>query len=908
MRRLDEKIEEYTDYILYQKGKIAGQYGVGFLIKRHLRQYIQEIIGISDRLAILNVKLPNYKKTWSIIQVYAPTEQAEQSILDLFYEDLSLTIQKYMDNYIILMGDFNAQVGARLNPDEYTLGTFGHGKRSRNGQRLVEFLMEHNLVILNSIFKKKPNNKWTWMSPDGTYKNEIDYIITNHPKVFTDTNVITKLNFNTNHRMVRSSFKMAPEKLSRKHIKLNVHNQSRVTYNQSETDYQGIIKQINDTTDPIQKYEILEKHLKNYCTANKYQKTQKYQLSDETLQLIDKRKEYITQQSKKENIKKIAEISKKIKESIRKDRKTKRLKTLESHIQRTGGTKKALKELREAGKCWIPKLKRKGKPITNRTNIKELATHFFTQLYADQDKNTDKGTVNTHNLTTHITKTDPVPEILPCEVEKAIKSQKIEKSPGPDNISNELMKGTVAELTPILTNIFNSILTSGSIPKQWTKSHIILIHKKGDKEDIENYRPISLMSNVYKVLAKIILDRLSPILDEQQPVEQAGFRRGFSTIDHIHTVKQILEKYNEYNKNVYIAFIDYAKAFDSLSHNHIWDTLEHQGIPTIYTNIVKNIYAHSQASIQLETLGKDFPIRRGVRQGDPLSPKLFSAVLENIFRKLNWEDFGLNINGSKLNHLRFADDLILFEEKPDILEQMIQSLNEESEKVGLKMNLTKTKVMTNSIKVDITVSGAILEFVNEYTYLGQLISPKDITVKEINARIATGWKKFWSLKEIMKSQDLGIALKRKTFNTCILPCLTYGCETWALTNSLRDKLAKCQRAMERSIVGTKRRDRVRNTDIRMKTKLTDILLRVDQQKWRWTGHMMRDKHGKWCKAVSEWYPRDGKRSRGRQCIRWEDDIKMTAGPKWRRITQDRPQWKLLEEAYVKRHTEIRDIL
>ncbi|CAH2093264.1 unnamed protein product [Euphydryas editha] len=162
----------------------------------------------------------------------------------------------------------------------------------------------------------------------------------------------------------------------------------------------------------------------------------------------------------------------------------------------------------------------------------------------------------------------------------------------------------------------------------------------------------------------------------------------------------------------------------------------------------------------------------------------------------------------------------------------------------------------------------------EYTYLGQLISPKDITVKEINARIATGWKKFWSLKEIMKSQDLGIALKRKTFNTCILPCLTYGCETWALTNSLRDKLAKCQRAMERSIVGTKRRDRVRNTDIRMKTKLTDILLRVDQQKWRWTGHMMRDKHGKWCKAVSEWYPRDGKRSRGRQCIRWEDDIKI----------------------------------
>ncbi|GBP75240.1 Putative uncharacterized transposon-derived protein F52C9.6 [Eumeta japonica] len=121
----------------------------------------------------------------------------------------------------------------------------------------------------------------------------------------------------------------------------------------------------------------------------------------------------------------------------------------------------------------------------------------------------------------------------------------------------------------------------------------------------------------------------------------------------------------------------------------------------------------------------------------------------------------------------------------------------------------------------------------------------------------------------MKLQDLSMALKRKTFNTFILPCF-YGCETWALTKSLRDKLAKCQRAMERSIVGTKRQDRARNTDIKMKTKPIDILLRIDQQKLRWTRHMMRDKQRKWCKAVSEWYPRDGKRSGGRQCIRWED--------------------------------------
>ncbi|GBP41927.1 Retrovirus-related Pol polyprotein from type-1 retrotransposable element R2 [Eumeta japonica] len=171
---------------------------------------------------------------------------------------------------------------------------------------------------------------------------------------------------------------------------------------------------------------------------------------------------------------------------------------------------------------------------------------------------------------------------------------------------------------------------------------------------------------------------MSPMLDEQQPVEQAGFRRSFSTIDHIHTVKEILEKYNEYNKK------------------------NTKGYPLV-TLTLSEKYVHSQASIQLETLGKDFPIKRGVRQGDPLSPKLFSAVLENIFRNLNWEGFGLNTDGFRLNHLRFVDDLVLFEEKPEILEQMIQNLSKESETAGSKMNLTRTNIMTNSIKVDIRV-------------------------------------------------------------------------------------------------------------------------------------------------------------------------------------------------------------
>lgn len=139
-----------------------------------------------------------------------------------------------------------------------------------------------------------------------------------------------------------------------------------------------------------------------------------------------------------------------------------------------------------------------------------------------------------------------------------------------------------------------------------------------------------------------------------------------------------------------------------------------------YIRIIRNVYTASTAQVKLENMGNEFPIKRGVRQGDPISPKLFSAVLEMIFRNLNWTKNGLNINGENLNHLRFADDLILFSEDAGTLGLMLQQLSNESAKAGLTMNPTKTKIMTNSQQTlynePITVNNEQIEYVNEYIY------------------------------------------------------------------------------------------------------------------------------------------------------------------------------------------------
>lgn len=133
------------------------------------------------------------------------------------------------------------------------------------------------------------------------------------------------------------------------------------------------------------------------------------------------------------------------------------------------------------------------------------------------------------------------PPILVSEVERAVNSMKMEKAPGKDGISSEMLKLGGEQLWKILVERFSHYLDMCKIPSQWKESRTILLYKKGDREDLKNYRPICLLSQIYKLFTKIILTRLSEHLDGQQPREQAGFRRTYSKMDHIFTLAQLLE-------------------------------------------------------------------------------------------------------------------------------------------------------------------------------------------------------------------------------------------------------------------------------------------------------------------------------------------------------------------------------
>jgi hypothetical protein len=200
-----------------------------------------------------------------------------------------------------------------------------------------------------------------------------------------------------------------------------------------------------------------------------------------------------------------------------------------------------------------------------------------------------------------------------------------------------------------LRKTFNEILKTEEIPEQWLKSSIILFHKKGDRADMNNYRPLSVTSQVNKLFAKIIQLRTSFDLDEHQTPNQAGFRNGYSTVDHIFTIDQIIEKTREFNQPLFLAFNDYYKAFDSIEHPFLWMALKSQGVHDKYIRLMKKIYENSTATIKLEKSSHPFKIERGIKQGCCFSPKEFNGALQMIFSSIDWENFGVDVSSRGLH-------------------------------------------------------------------------------------------------------------------------------------------------------------------------------------------------------------------------------------------------------------------
>ena len=185
----------------------------------------------------------------------------------------------------------------------------------------------------------------------------------------------------------------------------------------------------------------------------------------------------------------------------------------------------------------------------------------------------------------------------------------------------------------LLQHILQDVWDNEVIQDPWKRGTIIKLPKNGNLSKCSNWRGITLLSITSKVLCRIILQRISTAVNKLLRQEQAGFRKGKSSIDHIFVLRQILEQSHEWSNSLYEVFVDFEKALDGLHQLSLWKILRHHGIPQKLVNIIQALYETFKCQVIHNNQVTDpFRVDIGIKQGCILSPVLFSMAVDWLMR------------------------------------------------------------------------------------------------------------------------------------------------------------------------------------------------------------------------------------------------------------------------------------
>ena len=316
-------------------------------------------------------------------------------------------------------------------------------------------------------------------------------------------------------------------------------------------------------------------------------------------------------------------------------------------------------------------------------------------------------------------------QITTEEVNKAITKLKNKKSPGIDGISSEMLKAGQGCLTPVLVKLFNHILRSKSYPEVWQVGLVSAIHKKGSVHDPDNYRGITVNSTVAKTYGLILENRLSIYIEQHKIMNkcQIGFKKKARTSDHIFIIRSLFEKYTS-RGNLYLAFIDFRKAYDSVWRDALLYKILQLNIRGLFYHQIKSMYQNIQLSVKVnQHLSEKFPAEIGVKQGDVLSPILFNLFINDLPDIFDDTCDKTKLDEKYIDCLLYADDLVIISRSSQGLQNSLTKLNTYCSKWHLEVNTSKSKIMIMSKsgkkhRETFMYGGGALENVTEYTYLG----------------------------------------------------------------------------------------------------------------------------------------------------------------------------------------------
>ncbi|KAI5746185.1 hypothetical protein M8J77_000906 [Diaphorina citri] len=402
------------------------------------------------------------------------------------------------------------------------------------------------------------------------------------------------------------------------------------------------------------------------------------------------------------------------------------------------------------------------------------------------------------------------------EIKDIIKDLKNNKAAGEDNIIAEIWK--YAEISTIekIKEIMKQIWETEKIPEEWKTALIHPLHKKGDKADPSNYRGISLLPVTYKILSKALLNRLECQLDQCIGEYQGGFRKGRSCVEQILNLKLIIKYRRLRNKDIYVTFVDFKKAYDSIDRETLFNILEEYGADAKTVAIIKESLQATKSKIKfMGDISNPFEIKTGVRQGDGLSPLLFNCVLEKVIREwriiskevgIQTVRIGVKKDDLEIDCLAFADDLAIFAENIGDAKKQIDILKEVAEKTGLQISFEKTEFISSNTKApkEMKTKYGTINRVEKFKYLGEIIqanaSDKEANIKR-SAKMETA---FQLTRNFYNKKSISTNAKIRHYQTVIKPESLYASECLSMhTKNQLEELEKKERKIVRRILGAR---------------------------------------------------------------------------------------------------------
>ncbi|XP_071653719.1 uncharacterized protein [Temnothorax longispinosus] len=748
-----------THTILHSGNKDRHELGVAFLVDRRFKDRILNFTAINERVCVIRLKTKFFNL--SIINAHAETEEKDEVTKDNFYSGLEQAFDTIPSNGIkMVIGDLNAKIGKELTYRDIVGLHSLHEESNDNGLRVIDLATAKNMVVKSTQLPRKNIHKWTWESPDGDHHNQIDHVLIERRNASSITNVRTcrGADCDSDHYLVRVCYRC---RISRRGTEGRAEsakiNTGRLKDPETKHQYQQVlaekIHQHADETEPHTTMETDWDRLKRAITTSaetslgERPRERRNEWFDRECEesIRKKNKDRQTCMERPTRAKRDAyKQSRKEASKLIKKKKREHLNNYIAGIEedfRSKNCRRAYRSINTFKKGFVPRTTLcrdgSGNIMGDSERIKRTWKDFFQELLNPHGRNGDEPPEE------GLRGQEPQIESPSlAEVEEAIKKLKNNRAPGADNIPAELLKYGGDSLATAAHQLIGKIWDNEQIPEEWQLSIICPIHKKGDKLLCKNYRGISLLCTMYKVLTTIIKTRLEQYAEDIIIGEyQAGFRPNRSTTDQLFTVRHAQEKCWEYNVELLQLFVDFKQAYDSIDRNMLYKILLDFGIPPKLVRLIRMTMLNTRCKVKInQELTDAFEVARGLKQGDGLAPTLFNLVLEYVIRR-TIVDTNATIMSKSRQIVGYADDLNVMGRSMSDVEEAFNSMESAASSVGLEINEDKTKLMRLSrnprrrLGQSVTIGTHKFETVDEFVYLGSNLNKNNDEMVEIRRRV-----------------------------------------------------------------------------------------------------------------------------------------------------------------------------